>query len=35
MVVIYILRELSKLLFVVTTSPFALVGSLMILGSEY
>lgn len=33
--VIYVLRELSKLLFVVLTSPFALVGSLLMLGSQY
>ncbi|WP_417549759.1 hypothetical protein [Methylophaga sp.] len=30
---IYICRELMKLLFVVITSPFAAVGSLLMLGS--
>ncbi len=33
--VIYVTRELVKLLFVVITSPFALVGSLLMLGSNY
>lgn len=33
--VIYVSRELVKLLFVVITSPFALVGSLLMLGSNY
>ena len=32
---IYVLRELRTLVFVVLTSPFALVGCLMMLGSEY
>lgn len=31
---IYIIRELVKLLFVVMTSPFALIGSLLLLGSQ-
>lgn len=30
---IYILRELTRLLYVVMTSPFAIVGSLLMLGS--
>jgi hypothetical protein len=30
---IYIFRELMKLLFVVVTSPFAVVGSLLMVGS--
>jgi len=33
--IIYLGRELSKLLYVVLTSPFAVVGSLLMLGSEY
>lgn len=32
---LYLVRELSKLLFVVVTSPFAFVGGLLILGSHY
>jgi len=32
---IYVFRELIKLLFVVMTSPLALVGSLLMLGSSY
>lgn len=32
---IYVFRELIKLLFVVMTSPFALVGSLLMFGSSY
>lgn len=32
---IYVCRELVKLVFVVITSPFALVGSLLMLGSNY
>lgn len=32
---IYVLRELFKLLFVVMTSPFALVGGLLVLGSQH
>ncbi|MDO8825518.1 hypothetical protein [Methylophaga sp.] len=31
--IIYIFRELMRLLFVVITSPFAVVGSLLMLGS--
>lgn len=30
---IYVCRELLRLLFVVTTSPFAIVGGLLMLGS--
>ena len=30
---IYVLREVGKLLFVVATSPFAIIGSLLVLGS--
>jgi hypothetical protein len=33
--IIYIFRELGKLIYVVVTSPFALVGSLLMLGSQY
>jgi len=33
--VIYLIRELLKILFVVITSPFAIVGSLLMLGSHY
>lgn len=32
---IYVFRELVKLVFVVITSPFALVGSFLMLGSSY
>lgn len=32
--IIYIVRELLKLLFVVATSPFALVAGLLMLGSH-
>lgn len=32
---IYLLRELAKLLFVVMTSPFAFIGGLLVLGSHY
>ncbi|KGM06858.1 hypothetical protein LP43_1351 [Methylophaga thiooxydans] len=32
---IYVFRELIKLVFVVITSPFGLVGSLLMLGSNY
>lgn len=33
--IVYIFRELSKLTYVVVTSPFAVVGSLLMLGSQY
>ncbi len=33
--IIYVLRELTKLIYVVVTSPFAIVGSLMMLGSQH
>jgi hypothetical protein len=33
--VIYLMRELFKISFVVITSPFAIVGSLLMLGSHY
>lgn len=33
--IIYVLRELGKLTYVVVTSPFAIVGSLLMLGSQY
>jgi hypothetical protein len=33
--IIYVLRELTKLIYVVVTSPFAIVGSLLMLGSQY
>ncbi len=32
---IYVTREVIKLLFVVMVSPFALVGSFILLGSSY
>jgi len=32
--IIYIVRELTKLLFVLITSPFAIVGGLLMLGSQ-
>jgi hypothetical protein len=31
---IYVLRELGRLAYVVVTSPFAIVGSLLMLGSH-
>lgn len=33
--IIYIIRELGKLTYVVITSPFAIVGSVLMLGSQY
>lgn len=33
--IIYVVRELVKLTYVVVTSPFAIVGSLLMLGSQY